>query len=372
MKVELFTPVTYYGEASKIPEWPLPTRLFDAEDGVESVRKGFQQFEAAHRAGFDSLNFAEHHFSPAQMTPAPLLFAAALGERLPDANISILGTDLPLHNPINVAEQFASLDNLLGGRLSFALLRGTPNEYVTYGTNPWESRERFEEGVELVIRAFTEPEPFGWEGRHYRFRNVSLFPAPVQRPHPRIVLSGNSISSARFAARMHADLGISFLPSGAAAVNVQAYLEASEEAGWTPTPANILYRQFAYVGETEQSAAAAVQELGWPNGTGMFNSTNAELMAVFGTAGAAMAGVPKGIVPDMSKAPSLFGEVWSGSPSTVVDKIRTASDIIGFGRVELIVTGFVNAMTHENVMRSIEVMGDTLVPELHADSLSLV
>ena len=372
MKVELFTPVNYYGEASAVPEWPLPMRLFDSDSGIDSIEKGFLQFEAAHRAGFDSLNLAEHHYSPAQMTPTPHLFAAALGQRIPDAQIAILGSDLPLHNPVNLAEQYSVLDNLLGGRLRFALLRGTPNEYITYGTNPWESRERFEEAVELIIKCFTETEPFGWEGRHYRFRNIALFPSPVQRPHPRITLSGNSATSARMAGRLKCDLGISFLPVEAAAANVAIYREAAAEAGWEPTPDNILYRQFTYVAETDQAAEADTEENFWPSGTGMFNSTNAELMAVVGTAAAATAGVPKGVIPDMSKAPAIFGPVWYGSPETVTGQIQEGAAIAGFGRVEIIVTGFVNAMSHEKVIRSIELMGETLVPALHADILSPV
>lgn len=138
MKVEIFTPVVYYGHPVENPDWPFAPRLFDSERGVLSMERGLRQCEAAHAAGFDSLNFAEHHYSTSQMTPAPLLFAAALGQRVPGAQIAIMGTDLPLHNPVNVAEQYATLDNLLGGRLRFALLRGTPNEYMTYGTNPWE------------------------------------------------------------------------------------------------------------------------------------------------------------------------------------------------------------------------------------------
>lgn len=118
----------------------------------------------------------------------------------------------------------------------------------------WESRERFEEAVQLVIRTFTEPEPFGWEGRYFRFRNIALFPLPAQRPHPRILLSGNSASSARFAGRMRCDLGISFMPPAQAAACVAAYREAAAESGWEPTADNILYRQFCYVAETGEQA----------------------------------------------------------------------------------------------------------------------
>ncbi len=367
MKVDLFTPVVYYGSTTEA-DWPMPASLFESERGSLSIQRGFEQFEAGHEAGFDALTLAEHHYSPSQMAPAPLLFAAALGQRLPDAEIGVLGTDLPLHNPVDIAEQYATLDNLLGGRLKFALLRGTPNEYMTYGTNPWESRERFEEAVELIIRCFTEPEPFGWEGRHFRYRNVALFPRSLQQPRPRILLSGNSASSARFAGRMGCDLGLSFLPAPAAAAHVQAYREAAAEAGWTPRAENILYRQFSYVAESDTEARQDVEAQGWPAGTGLFNSKNPEIMAAMGVIGAAMAGVPKGVVPDMSKAPSMFGPTFVGSPQTVLDDIREFVDLTGVGRVELNLTGGAGALSHENVMRSIKLMGETLLPALHADA----
>ena len=131
---------------------------------------------AALDAGFDSLNFAEHHYSPKQLTPNPIIFAAVAGRRFPDAQIGVFGTDLPLNNPVRIAEEYSMLDNLLDGRLRIGMFRGTPNEYLTYGSNPWESRERYEEGTLLLKACFTEPEPFGWEGRYYRFRNIAVWP----------------------------------------------------------------------------------------------------------------------------------------------------------------------------------------------------
>ena len=366
MKVEIFTPVIYYGSPDSRPGWPPVARLFESDRGLLSISRGFEQCEAAFEAGFDSLNLAEHHYSTSQMTPAPHLFAAALGQRLPTAQIGLFGTDLPLHNPVNVAEQYATLDNLLGGRLRFALLRGTPNEYTTYGTNPWESREKFEEAVKLIIATFTEPEPFGWEGRYFRFRNIALFPQPVQRPHPRILLSANSPASATLAGRLRCDIGISFADPESAARSVAAYREAAAEAGWEPTADNILYRQFGYVAESDEQARKDAAETNWPNGSGLFTSGNAELMGVLGTAGAAMAGVPKGVPLDPSKAPApIFSAPFLGSPDTVLEQVKRVHEQVGMGRVEFIVTGAADAMSHENVIRSIKLIGQTLIPTLH-------
>ncbi len=258
-----------------------------------------------------------------------------LGQRLPDAHIGVLGSDLPLHNPVQLAEEYSMLDNLLAGRLTIGLLRGTPNEYMTYGTNPWDSKEAFKEGVRLFIRALTEPEPFGWEGRYYRHRNVSIWPQPLQRPHPRILLSGNSPDSARFAGEMHCDLGFSFMPAEKCAENLEHYRAGAADAGWEPTADNILYRQFCFVHEDESEAHKAGADLG-----GLFAGGSMDLMMTMGMIGAAMNGVPKGVQIDPSKAPGMsFSPGWYGTPEQALAGIEAIHSVVGMGRVEFIVGG---------------------------------
>jgi len=126
MKVEIFTPVSYYGPV-EARTWPTPPREYDPIHGMRSMEHGFEQCEAAFKAGFDSLNFAEHHYSINQLSPSPIFYAGLLGQRLPAAHIGVLGSDLPLHNPVQLAEEYSMLDNLLDGRLTIGLLRGTPN-----------------------------------------------------------------------------------------------------------------------------------------------------------------------------------------------------------------------------------------------------
>lgn len=364
MKVELFTPVIYYGAVDRHNLWPVAPRWYDREEGARSVQLALEQMEAGHAAGFDSLNFAEHHYTT-QMTPVPHLLAAALGERLPEARIGINGTLLMLHNPIHVAEQYAMLDTLLNGRVHFALLRGTPNEYMVYGTNAAESREKFKEAVELIIRAFTEPEPFGWEGRYYRYRNVAVFPQPVQKPYPRLLLSANSASSARWAGQMRTDTGISFMAPEAAAAAVAAYREGAAEAGWTPTADNILYRQIAYVAETDEQAWKDIgRDL--PPIHAMFANRNPDLVPAIFDAINGLNGVPKGTPPDPSRAP-VMGQPWIGSPQTVLKHIRDAERHIGMGRLELVVVGMPGAeISHDKVLRTIKLIGQEVIPDLHA------
>ena len=92
------------------------------------------------------------------------------------------------------------------------MLRGTTGEYLTYGLNPEEARERTTEGMELILKAWTEPQPFGWQGRHFQFRTVAVWPRPLQQPYPPTYALGTSRESCEFAARHHLGLGLSYAP----------------------------------------------------------------------------------------------------------------------------------------------------------------
>jgi len=102
------------------------------------------------------------------------------------------------------------LDIMTGGRVVAGMLRGTSNEYVTYATNPAETRDRFEEALKLIVKAWTEPQPFGWQGRHFEYRSISIWPRPVQTPHPPIYVSGSSPESGELAARLKLAIGLAF------------------------------------------------------------------------------------------------------------------------------------------------------------------
>jgi alkanesulfonate monooxygenase SsuD/methylene tetrahydromethanopterin reductase-like flavin-dependent oxidoreductase (luciferase family) len=88
--------------------------------------------------------------------------------------IALLGPIVPQSNPLLLAEEMAMLDTMAEGRLIVGMLRGTTNEMMTYDLNPEGSRERTDEGMELILRAWKELQPFGWQGRHFHYRTVSV------------------------------------------------------------------------------------------------------------------------------------------------------------------------------------------------------
>src|SRR5438105_3048126 len=202
MQVSIYGRFPYAASIEAPPTWPTANAAFDPEVGQRSTRQGLELLQRADELGFDWVSVAEHHYSPRQLSPNPLVLASALSQRVRKARIALLGPTIPFLNPVRVAEEIAMLDNLTGGRVVAGLMRGSPGEYMTYSANPTESRERFQEGLELVRRAWTEPQPFGWEGRYYQFRTVSIWPRPVQRPHPPIFMSGSTPESGEFAARL--------------------------------------------------------------------------------------------------------------------------------------------------------------------------
>src|SRR3954453_10919344 len=241
MKAAIFTPVPYMGPAPR-GTWPVPTATYSTEVAERSIASSLDMFELADQIGFDWVTVAEHHFAPMSLTPNPMVMAGALTQRVKRAKVALLGANIPILNPVRVAEEFAMLDTLTGGRVVAGMLRGTSNEYVTYATNPAESRERFEEALALIVRAWTEPQPFGWQGRYYEYRAISIWPRPVQQPHPPIFMSGSSPESGEFAARHRLALGFAVTTVPLARKAIRHYCERAAAAGWQPTPDHILYR----------------------------------------------------------------------------------------------------------------------------------
>ena len=194
--------------------WPTPPALYRSEVGQQSLEVAMAQAKLADELGFDWVSCSEHHYTPLLQTPNAAVFAAALSQVVRRAKIAVLGPLVSMNNPVRIAEELAMLDQLSGGRLVVLFLRGTPNEFLAYGTNPDETRARTQEASILITRALTEPQPFGWEGRYYRFRTVSVWPGSVQQPHPPLYYSGNSLESSSFAGtQKNEDSVVSFYPA---------------------------------------------------------------------------------------------------------------------------------------------------------------
>src|ERR1700741_1630499 len=164
-----------------------PNSPYEPEQGAELYHDYLDQMEFADQLGFDGVCLNEHHQTAYGMMPIPGVLAGALARSVKHAKIAILGRALPLQgNPMNIAEEYAMLDNLSRGRIICGFVRGIGAEYHSTGVNPYFSHERFHEAHDLIIQAWTKPGPFAFEGQHYNIRYVNCWPRPYQNPHPPI------------------------------------------------------------------------------------------------------------------------------------------------------------------------------------------
>jgi alkanesulfonate monooxygenase SsuD/methylene tetrahydromethanopterin reductase-like flavin-dependent oxidoreductase (luciferase family) len=257
MKVSYFETGRYVSPPDLPREWPVPAGAYDPEIGAEAYRGMVERVKFVEELGFDWVSLSEHHYSPRILTPSPPLSAAYLAARTDKIKIALLGPIVPTSNPIRVAEELAMLDTMAPGRFIFGLLRGTTNEALSYDLNPKESRERTDEGMELILKAWTEPQPFGWQGRHFQYRTVSIWPAPQLPLAPTYAL-GTSAEAGEFAARHRIGIGLSYGNFAAMGKANTYYRERCAHYGWEPGPDDVIYRANMILGETDDAAEAAL------------------------------------------------------------------------------------------------------------------
>jgi alkanesulfonate monooxygenase SsuD/methylene tetrahydromethanopterin reductase-like flavin-dependent oxidoreductase (luciferase family) len=374
VKASIFQPVPYTPSEPVTLRWPMAGADYDAEVGQRSFRQAIEQVVLAEEVGFDWVSVAEHHYGALfSLTPNPTVFAGALSQQLRRVKIALLGATLPLTNPVRVAEEYAILDTLTGGRLVAGFLRGTPNEFLTYGTNPEESRDQYWEGTELILKAWTEPEPFGWQGRHYQYRTISVWPRPVQQPHPPVFLSGNSVESGGWAGRHRIGMAISFATNAASAQLVAHYRQQAAEVGWEPSREDVLYRGNICLAETDEEAQEAAYGIfgdGGSDGSGPPAAATArpETGPVTSTttpAGMTMTQHTLEFSRRLTSggAAKLLGVQFCGSPATVVEQIRRLRDEAGVGVVDFVFQRA--AVSHDRVLRSLELFGREVLPRMH-------
>jgi alkanesulfonate monooxygenase SsuD/methylene tetrahydromethanopterin reductase-like flavin-dependent oxidoreductase (luciferase family) len=172
----------------------------DSQNPAARYRELVDEAVEADRLGFDTLWLAEVHFTPRfSLMPAPLLQLAAIAERTTRLRLGIAVNLLPLHHPVRLAEEIATLDVLSGGRVNFGAGRGAfPSNYHGYGVDMATSRERFQEMLTFIKRAWTE-DRLDFRGRFYEVEGVEVIPKPIQRPHPPFRLAANSPDTFSFA-----------------------------------------------------------------------------------------------------------------------------------------------------------------------------
>lgn len=236
----------------------LPNSYYDPKKGAKLYNRYLDELEYADQLGFDGVCVNEHHQNAYGLMPQPGVMAGALARRTKKVKIAILGRALPLlNNPVTVAEEFAMVDNITEGRFIAGFVRGIGAEYHAWSSNPADSHERFHEAHDLIIRAWTETGPFAFEGKHYQFEYVNLWPRPYQTPRPPIWIpsqgSSETIEWASHPDRRYTYLQ-TFTPVAMLAKYMQMYKDMAAEHGYEATEDQLGWSVPLYVAETDEIA----------------------------------------------------------------------------------------------------------------------
>ena len=218
----------------------------------------------AEEVGLHSAWIGEHHFSTLGVLSCPDLALAYIAARTTRIRLAPAVTVLPLHHPIRVAEQWASLDLLSGGRVDFAAGRGYDRrEYEPLGADFDDNQSVFEEGMEVVRRLWDAAGPISHRGKHYSFDDIHITPRPIQSPMPAYVASFSS-PSIELAARLGCGLIVApfaaALSYGGLKQVADLYKQTCAKHG--TAPGRLMCSYFIHFADNaEQEAAARARQI---------------------------------------------------------------------------------------------------------------
>jgi alkanesulfonate monooxygenase SsuD/methylene tetrahydromethanopterin reductase-like flavin-dependent oxidoreductase (luciferase family) len=352
----------------------LPNSYYDPKKGAKLYNRYLDELEYADQLGFDGVCVNEHHQNAYGLMPQPGVMAGALARRTKKVKIAILGRALPLlNNPVTVAEEFAMIDNITEGRFIAGFVRGIGAEYHAWSSNPADSHERFHEAHDLIVRAWTETGPFPFEGKHYQFEYVNLWPRPYQTPRPPIWIpsqgSSETIEWASHPDRRYTYLQ-TFTPAAMLAKYMQMYKDMAAEHGYEATEDQLGWSVPVYVGETDEIARREAQ----PHIENFLNKFlrmpkemllppgYLSLKSMIGVMKAKSAIGGKQTIDDVIDK----GMFICGSPETVRQKLESYQKDIGFGHL-LTMLQF-GTLPAELTRKNMELFATSVMPHLRASS----
>jgi len=360
---------TPYGEIVE------PQRLFDSYGWfMDELLTGL-------RSGFDGVAVTEHGQTSYDMTPNPNLPAAVLANAIrterPEAALIVLGRSLgKTREPLRIGEEYAMLDCLSGGRLVAGLPVGLSYDAnLNNGIPTVETRDRYREAHDLVLRSWTETEPFPWNGRYSQYSLVNPWPRPLQKPRPPIWVpgSGSPGTMSWTIERSYAFVYLSwFGPTLTANRIFDRYWDLADRSGVPRNPYRVGFVQSVVVSETDERAEVEYGryvENAFRQGPG---SVPLHYMGLPGYV------EPRG-VEAMLRDPGDFGlaaelryatfgrlaeaqSVIAGSPATVRDQILAFTGQFGIGN--LLVMLQMGGMPHDLTLKNIQLFAEEVLPHL--------
>jgi len=328
---------------------------------------GLEQMLAAESLGYSSVWIAEHHFNDYGLCPAPPVLAAFVAARTTTLRLGMGVSLLPLHHPVDLAEELAVLDVVSGGRLDVGIGRGgTLQDYQTFQSDRADSRERVEEGIALMRRAWSGA-PFDFQGRFHSAERLHVRPSPAQQPHPPLFIAANSEESVVSAAR----LGLPTLSSFFVPI---AELQRR----------HTLYRETALAVGRSESAVATLEGQAWgmrvvhiaPHHDEALRATEAPFMGYQRRMSVLRSDATGGSVPSSFDRSRLrlrafsdyLADGWAliGTPSEVRDNLSRYVDATGYERVLLLMA--LPGLASNLALRSMRLFAEEVAPAMATPS----
>jgi alkanesulfonate monooxygenase SsuD/methylene tetrahydromethanopterin reductase-like flavin-dependent oxidoreductase (luciferase family) len=341
----------------------VPNKYCDPKVAADLYNRYLDEYEYADELGLDIM-LNEHHQTMTCMDAVVPISAGALARRTKNAKIAIVGSPLAHRdNPVRIAEEIAMLDCISRGRIISGFVRGVPTEVQPANSNPAQNRARFEEAHDLVVKAWTTPEPFHWEGKFWHYRYVNVWPRTYQQPHPPIWITGSSVENVGWVADHQYVFACFLTPYDWTEKLITTYKARCEERGFAePGPDRFAYLALTYVGETDEQAQEDAKELLWY----LYRERHPQFNA------------PPGYVPVQAAAKIYLGAskpyrdsfeglqekgiVIAGNPDTVIKKMKYLHERCNIGHMLMMnQAGF---MTHEKTCRNLELFAKEVYPAI--------
>jgi alkanesulfonate monooxygenase SsuD/methylene tetrahydromethanopterin reductase-like flavin-dependent oxidoreductase (luciferase family) len=238
-----------------------------ARRGGRGSARGFRDYVEtcveAEALGFDSTFVVEHHFSGVGQVSAPLDLLAWVAARTTTLRLGTAVIPLPWHDPVLLAERAATLDLMSGGRLEFGVGKGYRHSELTgFCMSHGEAEGRFDESLQVILRAWTSDERFSHRGRFWRYEDIIVEPATAQLPHPRVWIAAGKPESIRGVAARGCNLLLDqFASTEAIGERLALFRSECEARGRTFDPMDIAVARNLHVARDAADGQAALERL---------------------------------------------------------------------------------------------------------------
>ena len=384
--------VWHFSEMAYHPAWPqleesyrviIPSRLYDPKVGADLYHRYLDEWALCDELGINIM-VNEHHATVTCSDSVCTIPMAILARETKKVRLLALGMPIGNRNdPIRVAEEYSMLDVISRGRIEMGFVKGVPFEISPANTNPAELMERFWEAHDLILKAMTSHDgPFNWEGTHFHYRAVNVWPRPWQQPHPPVWMPVGSPGSAMEAAERGMTIGVLNTGWVRTPPIYEAYRRRAVEAGREPILDRLAYMALIGVGTTrEEGRRRADHILGYSRTSGIVApqfmnppgyapaAQSAQALKTSGTGGFRAGRIQsrdgRAIDPRKMTVDDAVdaGLCFAGTPDDVFDQLRAFyRHVGGFGH--LLMMGQGGLLSHAETVANLELFSRDVMPRL--------